>query len=107
MTRKRSHSDIEENPRTVSEGSFAPQNHTTTDTQQQKRELRPENPKPDRDCLPYGQVPALASVVADHVNAKRPVVLSHQTAGEKRLDCKEGEIATKRDDGEVVLKKVD
>ena len=32
MTRKRIHSDIEENPRTVSAGSFAPQNHTTTDT---------------------------------------------------------------------------
>ena len=31
MTRKRIHSDIEENPRTVSGGSFAPQNHTTTD----------------------------------------------------------------------------
>ena len=106
MTKKRSHSDIEENPRTVSEGSFAPQNPTTTDTSSRSANCGPRIQSQTETASRTDKF-LLASVVADHVHAKRTVVLSHQTAGEKRLDRKEGEIATKRDDGEVVLEKVD
>src|SRR5580700_411698 len=107
MTRKRSHSDIEENPRTVSEGSFAPQNHTTTDTSSRSANCGPRIQSQTETASRRHKFRLLLPSSRTTYTRKRPVVLSHQTAGEEHLDRKEGEIAAKGDDGEVVLEKVD